>query len=204
MFRFKGAGLSVDNDIEITGASDQMEIGAGFDPSSQSWSGSITGSGRLNVIGNAVLTGNNTYAGLTVVSIGSILVHGSHTGGGEWRVQGGSTALGGSGFIDSDVIFMSEAKFVFSLTDTLTVANGREVLFDPFFDVANGLVSFELAPVDWALVPAGASNTLHSCFPTGNYWSYSRRLPSRSSHKSKTSTAKTKTSATPTTCCCPG
>lgn len=109
----------------------------------------------MNDIGNAVLTGNNTYAGLTVVSLGSILVHGSHTGGGEWRVQGGSTALGGSGFIDSDVIFMSEAKFVFSLTDTLTVANGREVLFDSFFDVGNGLVSFELAPVDWALVPAG-------------------------------------------------
>jgi autotransporter-associated beta strand protein len=52
--------------------------------------------------GTLTLSGHNTYSGPTTVSAGRLLVHGSHTGGDAYTVQGGAT-LGGAGSIGSVV-----------------------------------------------------------------------------------------------------
>ncbi len=52
--------------------------------------------------GTLTLTGDNTYGGTTEVMEGTLLVHGTHTGGGMYTVAPGAT-LGGSGSTDAPV-----------------------------------------------------------------------------------------------------
>ena len=64
----------------------------------------ITGRGSLVKLGGATLTltGNNSYEGNTNVNAGTLLINGTHTGGGRYDVMPSAT-LGGSGGITGDV-----------------------------------------------------------------------------------------------------
>jgi len=53
--------------------------------------------------GTLVLTGNNTYSGITTVSGGRLIVNGTHTGGGTYTVAA-NTTLGGTGSIGTSAI----------------------------------------------------------------------------------------------------
>lgn len=66
--------------------------------------GTITGSVSLVKSGSnsQVLLGDHDYAGSTTVSSGTLLVYGTHTGGGDYVVEAGGT-LGGGGSIESAV-----------------------------------------------------------------------------------------------------
>ncbi|MGY4500568.1 fibronectin-binding autotransporter adhesin [Bradyrhizobium sp. GM24.11] len=70
-----------------------------------SFGGLISGSGSVNQLGSGVtvLTGDNTYAGATTVSVGSLIVNGDQSAAtGLTSVAGGAT-LGGTGIIGSSV-----------------------------------------------------------------------------------------------------
>lgn len=60
----------------------------------------ISGIGSVFIDGAAsiVLAGANTYSGTTVVSNGTLLVNGSHVGGGDYTIASGAT-FGGSGSV---------------------------------------------------------------------------------------------------------
>jgi autotransporter-associated beta strand protein len=69
----------------------------------------IVGSEGLQKMGNGklVLSGTNTYQGPTLVSQGTLVVNGSHTGGGRYTVFPGAT-LGGTGTIHASVTVQGE------------------------------------------------------------------------------------------------
>lgn len=79
------------------------------DSSSTTFSGSISGAGKLVKQGTGVLTlsGANTYIGPTDVSAGTLLVNGTHSGGGIYTVAPNAT-LGGTGVIDALVQLSGE------------------------------------------------------------------------------------------------
>lgn len=74
------------------------------DASSSTFSGTISGAGRLVKQGAGTLTleGANTYIGPPDVSAGTLLVHGTHAGGGTYTVAPDAT-LGGTGSITAPV-----------------------------------------------------------------------------------------------------
>lgn len=63
--------------------------------------GALTGTGGFTKTGNGVLSlgGTNSYQGATTVSAGTLLVNGSHTGGGNYTVTASGAKLGGAGSI---------------------------------------------------------------------------------------------------------
>lgn len=80
--------------------------------------------------GTLVMAGNNTYDGLTEVAAGTLLVNGSHFGGGDYTVSGGTT-LGGTGTIGSAVLIASNAVMspgnsigTFTTTNNFTFSTG--------------------------------------------------------------------------------
>jgi len=67
--------------------------------------GTLTGAGgSLRKTGTGLLTlgGNNSYTGTTMVSAGTLLVHGTHTNGGDYTVSSDATLAGG-GDIDANI-----------------------------------------------------------------------------------------------------
>ena len=75
--------------------------------------GNITGSATFGLNGNfdnavAVLAGSNTYAGITPVNAGTLVLDGTHTGGGSYTVASGAT-LAGTGSTDSAVVVYAGA-----------------------------------------------------------------------------------------------
>lgn len=80
--------------------------------------------------GTLVMAGNNTYDGLTEVAAGTLLVNGSHFGGGDYTVSGGTT-LGGTGTIGSAILIASNAVMspgnsigTFTTTNNFTFSTG--------------------------------------------------------------------------------
>ncbi|HAV1831646.1 TPA: transporter [Enterobacter hormaechei subsp. steigerwaltii] len=68
--------------------------------------GVISGSGAFRQTGSGLtrLGGNNSYAGITSVEQGTLLINGMQTGTGQTTVQSGAT-LGGYGTLGGDVVF---------------------------------------------------------------------------------------------------
>ncbi len=128
-------------------------------------SGSIGGAAGLSKAGGGRLdlAGANTYAGLTIVSNGTLAVNGSHLGGGQYTVASGAT-LGGTGLIDAAIAVLSGGAVApgnsigalttsnsFDLDGTLLIEldngagpGGLSDLLDVngLFDLANGVVQF--------------------------------------------------------------
>ncbi len=100
-------------------------------------SGNITGADDADLVknGNATLTlasGTvNSYLGTTTVSAGTMLVHGNNSAATGLVTVSSTGTFGGNGTIGGSLTLDSGAKFVFSLTDTLTV-NGTNVTFGGF------------------------------------------------------------------------
>ena len=91
----------------------------------------ISGNGSVNQLGSGmtILSGNNTYTGTTTVVNGTLLVDGE-VGRSDVSVSSGA-AFGGSGILGGNLTLEAGAKFVFSLSDALTV-NGNSVNFGRF------------------------------------------------------------------------
>ena len=91
----------------------------------------ISGNGSVNQLGSGmtILSGNNTYTGPTTVVNGTLLVDGE-VGLSDVSVSSGA-ALGGSGILGGNLTLEAGAKFVFSLSNALTV-NGSSVSFGRF------------------------------------------------------------------------
>ncbi len=91
----------------------------------------ISGNGSVNQLGSGmtILSGNNTYTGTTTVVNGTLLVDGE-VGRSDVSVSSGA-AFGGSGILGGNLTLEAGAKFVFSLSDALTV-NGSSVNFGRF------------------------------------------------------------------------
>jgi autotransporter-associated beta strand protein len=98
-------GLSGSGIVDGTGGTPTLTVGN--NDATSTFSGVIQNTaGTLAVtktgVGTLTLTGPNTYAGVTNVNAGKLLVNGSHTGGGTYTVASGAT-LGGSGTISASV-----------------------------------------------------------------------------------------------------
>ena len=91
----------------------------------------ISGNGSVNQLGSGmtILSGNNTYTGPTTVVNGTLLVDGE-VGLSDVSVSSGA-AFGGGGILGGNLTLDAGAKFVFSLSDALTV-NGGSVSFGRF------------------------------------------------------------------------
>jgi T5SS/PEP-CTERM-associated repeat protein/autotransporter-associated beta strand protein len=91
----------------------------------------ISGNGSVNQLGSGmtILSGNNTYTGPTTVVNGTLLVDGELSLS-DVSVSSGA-AFGGSGILGGNLILEAGAKFVFSLSNALTV-NGSSVNFGRF------------------------------------------------------------------------
>lgn len=96
---FTGTG-TLANPIGIRNASNTTAVlSLGNTAGTQTFTGNITGDGALvrnGAGGTTILSGNNSYNGTTTVTAGTLLINGSHSGGGNYSVTG---VLGGSGTI---------------------------------------------------------------------------------------------------------
>lgn len=127
-------------------------------------SGTIGGAGGIDkrFVGNLILTGDNTYAGTTTVTSGTLLVNGTHTGGGAYAVSNNGT-LGGTGAISaSGVTFGSAGKLSAGGfgTGTLSFNLGAGSLDLSAIDTAGSLL-FDLGAVGASDTIALSSGTLN-------------------------------------------
>lgn len=90
----------VDN-INLNGAARTVWVMRGTGTAPEANIMGVLSNGSVRKIGTGVLaiTANNTYAGTTTAAEGTLLVNGTHTGGGSYTVSAGAT-LGGTGIID--------------------------------------------------------------------------------------------------------
>jgi len=123
--------LASNRGIALEGTSGgQLNVATG---TTLTYGGVAAGSKGLEKAGAGTLdlTGNSTYTGGTLVSEGTLLINGDNSAAtGIVSVSSGA-AIGGNGTIGGSLSLTSGAKFVFSLTDTLTV-NGAGVAFGGF------------------------------------------------------------------------
>jgi autotransporter-associated beta strand protein len=93
----------------------------------------LAGSGGLTKtgVGTMTLTTANSYQGATSINEGALQINGDMSLTTGLYTVAANAAIGGSGTIGGSLSFLSDAKFIFSLTETLTV-NGSSVTFDNF------------------------------------------------------------------------
>jgi fibronectin-binding autotransporter adhesin len=128
------------------------------DSSSTTFSGTISGAGKLVKQGSGMLTlsGASTYIGPTDVNVGTLRVNGSHNGGGIYTVAQGAT-LGGTGTITAPVLLsgtMSPGASVgtFTTGDETWLPNGS---FTLEIDSAESTAQAGSSP-GWDLLVTGA------------------------------------------------
>jgi fibronectin-binding autotransporter adhesin len=148
-------------------AGSAVELGSGTlslganNQASASFAGVISGSGGLVKQGSGVqlLGGSNTYAGLTDVTAGGLLVDGSVAG----NVAVAELArLGGSGSLGGSLSLASGARLVFDpASPGLLLAAADNVSFtDPSSFTVDSLVNADGSPVNWADVADGTYTLL--------------------------------------------
>ncbi len=123
-------------------------------------SGNVVGAGGINKIGvkAVTLTGtNNTYAGATTVSAGSLFLDGTHTGGATYTVESGAI-LGGTGTTDADVIVDTGGGLSPGVggIGTLTVQDNLAINGTYTFEI-NGDISADLTDVTGTVTLGAAS-----------------------------------------------
>jgi autotransporter-associated beta strand protein len=93
----------------------------------------LAGSGGLTKTGagTMTLTTANSYQGATSINEGALRINGDMSLTTGLYTVAANAAIGGSGTIGGSLSFLSDAKFIFSLTETLTV-NGSSVTFGNF------------------------------------------------------------------------
>ena len=93
----------------------------------------LAGSGGLTKtgVGTMTLTTANSYQGATSINEGALQINGDMSLTTGLYTVAANAAIGGSGTIGGSLSFLSDAKFIFSLTETLTV-NGSSVTFGNF------------------------------------------------------------------------
>jgi autotransporter family porin len=93
----------------------------------------LAGSGGLTKtgVGTMTFTTANSYQGATSINEGALLINGDMSLATGLYTVAANAAIGGSGTIGGSLSFLSDAKFVFSLTSTLIV-NGASVTFGSF------------------------------------------------------------------------
>lgn len=126
-----GTGTTVfSGGFNLANADNSLTLGSA---SNLAFAGDVTGAGSLvkTGAGTATLSGVNTYSGATSVNEGTLLVDGNASGSLSLFTVAANAAIGGSGSIGGSLSLLTDAKFVFSLTDTLTV-NGASVTFGGF------------------------------------------------------------------------
>lgn len=103
--RFHGSGV----DMTTSDRTTTLNAGGGaidvqFADRMITWAGVVGGAGDFTKIGAGTLRliGDNDYTGTTTVSNGTLLVNGTHTGGGQYTIASGAT-LGGTGLIDAAI-----------------------------------------------------------------------------------------------------
>ena len=100
-------GLSSAGDISkdvVTNSNFPVTLSVGDNNQTATYAGTITANVSLAKIGSGTQTlgGINTYFGATAVNKGTLLVNGSHNGGGDYTVASGAT-LGGNGTISAKI-----------------------------------------------------------------------------------------------------
>ena len=116
--------------FNLSNADNSLTLGSA---SNATLAGDISGAGSLvkSGAGTATVSGVNTYSGATDVNEGALLVNGDASGSLSLFTVAANAGIGGSGTIGGSLSLLTDAKFVFSLTDTLTV-NGASVTFGGF------------------------------------------------------------------------
>jgi fibronectin-binding autotransporter adhesin len=122
------------------------------------WAGVMSGPGGLTKTGSGALrlTRDNTYAGTTTVSAGTLLIDGTHSGVGLVSVEA-DAVLGGNGTIGGDLTLASDALFAFAPGITLNLVG--EFAFDPSFGVGS-LRSPTGGAIDWSTIADGTYTLL--------------------------------------------
>ncbi len=165
------------------------------DDSSTTFSGTISGAGRLvkQGTGTLALSGANTYVGPTDVTAGTLLVNGTHTGGGIYTVASGAT-LGGTGTLNSvvaisgdispgnsvgtlttgDQIWLDGGSFTFEVQDA-TDAGGAGSGWD-LLAVTGQLDLQQLTPEGFTIhltpLPAGGPQNFSCVYPASFEWDF--------------------------------
>jgi autotransporter-associated beta strand protein len=126
-----GTGTTVfSGNFNLSNADNSLTLASA---SNATFAGNVSGAGSLvkSGAGTTTLSGANTYSGATAVNEGALLINGDASGSLSLFTVAANAAIGGSGSIGGSLSFLTDAKFVFSLTDTLTV-NGASVAFGGF------------------------------------------------------------------------
>ncbi len=126
-----GDGAVVIGGMDGGDGNDTLRFDLGSNSNSFSYDGIISNFEAVNIL-SGVVTFNEgaTYSGTTMLEGGTFLLDGMQMGNGSLTAQSGAT-LGGAGSIAGSLNLEAGAKFVFSLTETLTV-NGSNVDFGGF------------------------------------------------------------------------
>lgn len=116
-------------------------------PTADPWGG--FGAAKLTKVGTGTLTlsGTNTYSGATTVNGGVLYISGIIAGSSANIAS--NAAVGGSGTIETDLIFNDGAQFAFNGTDTLIVSSNVTFSTNNTFGVDDLVVD------DWSTVSDG-------------------------------------------------
>lgn len=147
--------IELTNDIALGAVTRTVQVGNGAAAVDARLSGILSGDGGLTVTGGGVLelTGNNSYAGLTSVNAGGLILGGAHSGAGGITVADGAW-LGGNGSLAGSLTLNQGARLVFDPATSLTLDEANNVTLHNTFGVAS-LVNADGSAIDWTQIADG-------------------------------------------------